>query len=40
MEAKVNKKLTFYFEKIFKKVYVGEDGQIGLTLYNNHKNKI
>lgn len=28
------------FEKLFKKVYVGEDGQIGLDFYNNHKNEI
>lgn len=28
------------FEKVFKKVYVGEDGQRGLTLYNEHKSEI
>lgn len=36
----IRKETQSIFEKIFKKVYVGEDGQVGLDLYNNHKNEI
>lgn len=36
----IRKETQSIFEKVFKKVYVGEDGQIGLDLYNKHKNEI
>ena len=36
----IRKETQSIFEKIFKKVYVGEDGQVGLDLYNSHKSQI
>lgn len=36
----IRKETQSILEKVFKKVYTGEDGQIGLDLYNNHKNEI
>lgn len=36
----IRKETKSIFEKVFKKVYVGEDGQFGLDLYSEHKDEI